>query len=451
MHSGGSTTGAAVAGGDPRSSLAKTFSRTGLNGGTTNSEGLATGGRGGIVVVVVVDVVVVVVEVVVVVVVVVVVDEAGTVDVVVDVVVVGAGTVVVVDVVAGTVIVDTTPPTPDPFVAGGQSEAADVTPAVTRARPPASTITATTAPRRPRRTNVTPATTASTPITTTLRVEPPVAGNTQGSMAGQGGRHPPPRGNPERQPAAGGAPTQRRGLLLLPGVVSQRRRDIAARVEDPPDVDLVNPLDVEDQEGESGERPRAQLGDVEVVGEAERSAVGVPAHVPQCVLNGSDEAPGDVRARFGEEMVDRGLDVVGGPPTQPDRLGHDSGLAVDAAAQGGEVGAVSDRSRIRPGSGEQERAKPLAVLVAADQRADVLAGGTEAALVDLGCDEATHLVGQRHVHRRHALIVPPQLASFASAVDAELDAEYAAYDAHPLDEPDQWGDLASFREAAAAT
>lgn len=34
---------------------------------------------------------------------------------------------------------------------------------------------------------------------------------------------------------------------------------------------------------------------------------------------------------------------------------------------------------------------------------------------------------------------------------AELDSEYAVYDAHPLDEPDQWGDLASFREAAAAT
>lgn len=34
---------------------------------------------------------------------------------------------------------------------------------------------------------------------------------------------------------------------------------------------------------------------------------------------------------------------------------------------------------------------------------------------------------------------------------AELDAEYAAYDAHPLDERDAWGDLASFREAAAAT
>ena len=34
---------------------------------------------------------------------------------------------------------------------------------------------------------------------------------------------------------------------------------------------------------------------------------------------------------------------------------------------------------------------------------------------------------------------------------AELDAEYDAYDAHPLDEPDEWGDLASFREVAAAT
>jgi len=31
---------------------------------------------------------------------------------------------------------------------------------------------------------------------------------------------------------------------------------------------------------------------------------------------------------------------------------------------------------------------------------------------------------------------------------AEIDASYAAYDDHPLDEPDEWGDLASFREAA---
>ncbi len=33
----------------------------------------------------------------------------------------------------------------------------------------------------------------------------------------------------------------------------------------------------------------------------------------------------------------------------------------------------------------------------------------------------------------------------------EIDAAYAAYDEHPLDEPDDWGDLRSFREAAAAS
>ena len=33
----------------------------------------------------------------------------------------------------------------------------------------------------------------------------------------------------------------------------------------------------------------------------------------------------------------------------------------------------------------------------------------------------------------------------------ELDAGYAAYDEHPLDETDEWGDLASFREAAASS
>ena len=34
---------------------------------------------------------------------------------------------------------------------------------------------------------------------------------------------------------------------------------------------------------------------------------------------------------------------------------------------------------------------------------------------------------------------------------AEVDAGYAAYDRQPLAEPDEWGDLASFREGAAAS
>jgi len=34
---------------------------------------------------------------------------------------------------------------------------------------------------------------------------------------------------------------------------------------------------------------------------------------------------------------------------------------------------------------------------------------------------------------------------------AEVDAGYTAYDEHPVDEPDEWGDLASWRQAAAAS
>ena len=42
-------------------------------------------------------------------------------------------------------------------------------------------------------------------------------------------------------------------------------------------------------------------------------------------------------------------------------------------------------------------------------------------------------------------------AFLASRRAAEIDASYSVYEEHPLDEPDDWGDLASFREAAAAS
>jgi antitoxin MazE5 len=45
----------------------------------------------------------------------------------------------------------------------------------------------------------------------------------------------------------------------------------------------------------------------------------------------------------------------------------------------------------------------------------------------------------------------PNAALMARERAAEFDAAYAAYDAHPLDEPDAWGDLASFRAAAGAS
>ena len=42
-------------------------------------------------------------------------------------------------------------------------------------------------------------------------------------------------------------------------------------------------------------------------------------------------------------------------------------------------------------------------------------------------------------------------ALLARSRAAEIDAAYTAYDKHPLDEPDEWGDLASFRAAAGSS
>jgi hypothetical protein len=42
-------------------------------------------------------------------------------------------------------------------------------------------------------------------------------------------------------------------------------------------------------------------------------------------------------------------------------------------------------------------------------------------------------------------------ALLARSRAGEIDAAYAAYEERPLDEPDEWGNLAAFREAAAAS
>lgn len=59
---------------------------------------------------------------------------------------------------------------------------------------------------------------------------------------------------------------------------------------------------------------------------------------------------------------------------------------------------------------------------------DVRTGITDAALID----EALGALLARHR-------------------SAEVDASYTAYDTHPIDEPDEWGDLASWRQAAAGS
>jgi hypothetical protein len=50
-----------------------------------------------------------------------------------------------------------------------------------------------------------------------------------------------------------------------------------------------------------------------------------------------------------------------------------------------------------------------------------------------------------------ALLDEALRALLASHRAAEIDAAYSAYEEHPIDEPDEWGDLASFRIAAASS
>jgi metal-responsive CopG/Arc/MetJ family transcriptional regulator len=63
-----------------------------------------------------------------------------------------------------------------------------------------------------------------------------------------------------------------------------------------------------------------------------------------------------------------------------------------------------------------------------DRVRDLRAGSTDSSLIE----EALKALLERHR-------------------SAEYDASYAVYDKHPLDEPDDWGDLAAFRRAAAAS
>lgn len=68
--------------------------------------------------------------------------------------------------------------------------------------------------------------------------------------------------------------------------------------------------------------------------------------------------------------------------------------------------------------------------------------------------DAELLEGARRLRagRTDAALVDEALAALLARDRAvEIDLSYGAYDRHPLDEPDAWGDLASFRRAAGAS
>jgi hypothetical protein len=66
-----------------------------------------------------------------------------------------------------------------------------------------------------------------------------------------------------------------------------------------------------------------------------------------------------------------------------------------------------------------------------------------------------HLLSEARIanpqHSDSALFDAALAALLARSRAAEIDEGYSAYEDHPMNEPDEWGDLESFRSAAAAT
>lgn len=68
--------------------------------------------------------------------------------------------------------------------------------------------------------------------------------------------------------------------------------------------------------------------------------------------------------------------------------------------------------------------------------------------------DAALLTEARKVHAgtTDAVLVDAALQALLDRYrSAEIDASYAAYDSHPADQPDEWGDFASWRNAAGAS
>lgn len=136
----------------------------------------------------------------------------------------------------------------------------------------------------------------------------------------------------------------------------------------------------------------------------------------------------------------------------------------------GEAGLC--RLRItRPGLSLPDRASAAQGNYAKDRHAARTTGFAQRTVLSIGLASVWHDGGMPRTRvsttvdeqllksARQALAPLPDAAvldqALAALLDrrraAEIDAAYAIYDERPLDEPDAWGDLASFREAAAAS
>lgn len=95
----------------------------------------------------------------------------------------------------------------------------------------------------------------------------------------------------------------------------ERRWHVAQRVQHTEYIDVVGPNSVEDQVGESGQRPHPQLGNAYLVCERERAAMRRACHVAHRLLNSIDETTRHVDTCFIDVGTKRCLNVGGSADT----------------------------------------------------------------------------------------------------------------------------------------
>lgn len=69
-------------------------------------------------------------------------------------------------------------------------------------------------------------------------------------------------------------------------------------MEEPPHIDVVWLVDVEDEVGRGGQRPGPETGEIELVGEPQRTCLGVAPEMTERLLDLVDEATGQRRVDF---------------------------------------------------------------------------------------------------------------------------------------------------------
>ena len=112
-------------------------------------------------------------------------------------------------------------------------------------------------------------------------------------------------------------------------------------MQQPPDIDMIFPIDVEDQVKEMFQRPATHAGQLEFKRVAGRTAFGMMRDMPVCLFKGIDETQRDLIAGLLEVMI-HGLQEIQVRPGAPDDGldAHLPNMVPDMVAQALEVGGI---------------------------------------------------------------------------------------------------------------